>query len=299
MHGSTKRASAGCVPPSSNPHGLRDGRRTAAVVTHAAGELEMVIRRIRRHAATQNWFAVLIDLAIVVAGVFLGTQANNWNAERLARSDARVYRNRLIEDVLANQVDLAAREAYYGTVRQHGIAALAALAGTRETDGESLLVDAYQASQINARALRRSTYNELVGAGALTTIGDRPLRDLAETYYQGLTVLDTDNSRLPPYRDRIRRELPYDIVQRIRANCGDRTSEVGGTVIFRLPASCQLGLAPLEKASAVARLRQAPELDRDLSRYLVDIDQRLANFAGSARRSTVFLAALRRENAAN
>ena len=32
----------------------------------------MVIRRIREHVATQNWFAVAIDLVIVVLGVFLG-----------------------------------------------------------------------------------------------------------------------------------------------------------------------------------------------------------------------------------
>ena len=33
----------------------------------------MVVRRIRDHVATHNWFAVAIDLAIVVVGVFLGT----------------------------------------------------------------------------------------------------------------------------------------------------------------------------------------------------------------------------------
>ena len=43
----------------------------------------MVIRRIREHVTTHNWFAVAIDLAIVVAGVFLGTQVSNWNESRL------------------------------------------------------------------------------------------------------------------------------------------------------------------------------------------------------------------------
>lgn len=36
----------------------------------------MVIARIREHVATHNWFAVAIDVAIVVVGVFLGMQAN-------------------------------------------------------------------------------------------------------------------------------------------------------------------------------------------------------------------------------
>jgi hypothetical protein len=32
----------------------------------------MVIRRIREHVATHNWFAVAVDLGIVVIGVFIG-----------------------------------------------------------------------------------------------------------------------------------------------------------------------------------------------------------------------------------
>ena len=37
----------------------------------------MVIRRIREHVAAQNWFAVGIDVVIVVVGVVVGTQVNN------------------------------------------------------------------------------------------------------------------------------------------------------------------------------------------------------------------------------
>ena len=47
----------------------------------------MVIHRIREHVAHHNWFAVAVDLAIVVVGVFLGTQANNWNQDRIDRVD--------------------------------------------------------------------------------------------------------------------------------------------------------------------------------------------------------------------
>ncbi len=31
----------------------------------------MVIRRVREHVASHNWFAVAVDLAIVAIGVFL------------------------------------------------------------------------------------------------------------------------------------------------------------------------------------------------------------------------------------
>lgn len=49
----------------------------------------MVVRRLREHIAELNWLAVAIDLAIVVAAVFLGTQANDWNQARADRSRRR------------------------------------------------------------------------------------------------------------------------------------------------------------------------------------------------------------------
>ena len=259
----------------------------------------MVIRRMRDHVASHNWFAVAVDVAIVVVGVFLGTQANNWNADRLAANEAHTYRERLIEDVAANQFDFQARQAYYGDVRRHALSALQMFAWPESKLGEAFVVDAYQASQINARILRRSTYDELVAAGALTSVGDQRLRDLAETYYQGLKVLDADNQHLPPYRDRVRRELPYQVVARIRERCSDRISEARGTVIFRLPVQCQLNLDGASIRRAVSQLKSAPELDRDLSRYVVDIDQRLGNFAGSESRGRLFLAELRQANSKN
>ena len=86
--------------------------------------------------------------------------------------------------------------------------------------------------------------------------------------------------------------IPYPLIARIRQRCSDLVSETRGTFIFRLPTECRLSLDEPSIARAVARLRDAPELDRDLSRYIVDIDQRLGNFADSLRRGRQFLALL-------
>lgn len=257
----------------------------------------MVIRAIRGHVATHNWFAVAVDVLIVVAGVFLGTQANNWNDSRIAANEAHTNRERLIEDVTANQIDFAGRMAYYSSVRTHALSALGGLRMPPTALGEPFLVDSYQASQVNARALRRSTYEELVSEGALSTLGNPALRDIAEAYYQGLAVLDDNNNHLPPYRDRIRRELPYSVVNAIRERCGDQVHEEHGVVIFALPSDCHPGFDSATVREAVTQLKLAPELDRDLSRYIVDIDVRTSNLEGSDRRAVKFLAALRQANA--
>ena len=46
----------------------------------------MILSRIARHMKQQHWTGVLIELVIVVVGVFLGLQAQNWNQARADRN---------------------------------------------------------------------------------------------------------------------------------------------------------------------------------------------------------------------
>ena len=63
------------------------------------------------------------------------------------------------------------------------------------------------------------------------------------------------------------------------------SSSLDGAVIRTLPASCQTGLDEKTIAAAVARLRASPEMDRDLTRYITDIDQKLLAYEFAQLRS--------------
>ena len=54
----------------------------------------MRLRRITEHVKAQNWTAVVLDFLVVVAGVFVGVQVNEW---WLSRLDARKERAYLLE----------------------------------------------------------------------------------------------------------------------------------------------------------------------------------------------------------
>ena len=136
----------------------------------------MVIRRIREHVATHNWFAVAVDLLIVVLGVFIGLQVNNWNQARLERAAAADYRRQIIDDLKSNEADIAGRKAYYEAVRRHALAALAAIEEPSRPRGEAFLIAAYQASQVWLRPLTRTGYDEMIGAGLGHSGGDRATR---------------------------------------------------------------------------------------------------------------------------
>jgi len=105
-----------------------------------------MLRRFREHAARQDWFAVGVDVAIVVVGVFLGTQANNWNQARLDRDRGRKDRAMLIDDLRSNQANLEMRRRYYVWVRDEALKTLAALDRPSAALGTDFLVDAYQAT---------------------------------------------------------------------------------------------------------------------------------------------------------
>ena len=59
----------------------------------------MLLRRITEHVKAQNWTAVAFDFFIVVVGVFVGLQAQQWTVERERRASEQGYLSRLHGDI--------------------------------------------------------------------------------------------------------------------------------------------------------------------------------------------------------
>ena len=238
----------------------------------------MIYKRVAARLRAQDWFAITIELAIVVVGVFLGTQANNWNQARLNRATASEYRQEIIDDLKANEADLETRQAYYRSVRTHAIAALAAIEAPSPQLAEPFLIDAYQASQVWLRPLVRTGYDEMTGAGFSGSIANRDSRLRLSAYYTQMGQIDSSAVSTTLYRERLRHAMPYEVQLAVQRHCGDQVTTLpGGSLVSVLPASCTLGLDRKVVALAVSRL-QAAKLDEDLTRHIGDIDQRLAGF---------------------
>jgi len=59
----------------------------------------MLLRRVIEHVKAQNWTAVALDFVIVVAGIFVGLQAQDWANERGERKLERAYLERILKDI--------------------------------------------------------------------------------------------------------------------------------------------------------------------------------------------------------
>lgn len=255
-----------------------------------------MIRRIREHVAQQNWFAVAVDLAIVVVGVFIGMQVSNWNQARVDRDKAVSYRQRLISELEFNGRQFRLQAAYYSTAKRHGLAALASLSGRGGTSNDKFLVDAYQATQMDVTPPKQFLFDEMVSAGLVGLLGHEALQEMASDYYLNLDSNVPQLLEAPPYRDILRRSMPYAVQARIRDRCGDRFVYRGKQIIgVTLPVQCTLGLTSTEVADGVAKLRAVPGLDADLTRYLSALDLKIGILGVMAQQTDDLAAALKAE----
>jgi hypothetical protein len=143
----------------------------------------MILRRVTEHLKQQHWTAIAIDLVVVVLGVFIGLQVNNWNEARNERTRERTYLERLLVDFDANVKTL---ETYVDGRRRDG-QTLASLAVALRDGRNPPSDDALQRPLCRWGAaplpdLRQGTYNELVSSGGFSVLRDEKVRILLADY---------------------------------------------------------------------------------------------------------------------
>jgi hypothetical protein len=238
----------------------------------------MAVRRIREHVASYNWFAVLVDLIVVTIGVFIGIQASNWNSARIERDEVRAYQAQIVEDLKANEQELAERSRYYRQVRAHALAAMAALEGPKPR-GEAFLVNSYQATQVSPLWMERSAYDEMIASGMAKSFGAPAIRRRLSSYYAATDRLEAASIFDTGYRERIRRDMMFAVQRRLRERCSDLISiSPEGRETITLPERCSLQLPATLISQAANDLGDIPELEKELTRHIGDLDVKIARF---------------------
>ena len=236
----------------------------------------MVIRRIREHVTAQNWFAVAIDLGIVVLGVLIATQVSNWNENRLEAAKASSYRTRLLDELDFNQRQFRAQVAYYSEVRGHGLAALAMMDSKQGGTPRDYLIHAYQLSQVDTNAPKSYIYDDMSSAGLINLLGDETTQAMASDYYLTLATNDRTLKDIFPYRSTIRSVMPFDIQKEIRRMCGDRNVVYRDRIVgVMLPHECPAEIPPADAMNAFKVVRATPDLRREMTRYVASIDEKV------------------------
>lgn len=182
----------------------------------------MILRRLASAIRRQDWFVVLIEFVIVVTGIVVAIQLDNWNEARLKAERAVDYRARLAEDLRYDLAVMKRRNDYFGEVLGFALEAETALSNKNPAFEESpweVVLAAYQAGQAWPFAIFGATYRELQSAGELDLIGGAETMTLLSEYYDNGSFQYAYSVPPSPYRETIRGRLPFALVSYIATSC--------------------------------------------------------------------------------
>lgn len=144
----------------------------------------MIMRRVMERLRKQEWTAVAIEFAIVVLGVFLGLQANNWNQAAIDHRAEAAYLSQLRGDL--QRIEGAARdqiefERFQGRVAG---AVFDLIEHDRSADrGRRIGMGMSQLTMRRTLRMESPTFTDLQSSGNLEIISDPTLRSDIISYF--------------------------------------------------------------------------------------------------------------------
>lgn len=169
----------------------------------------MILHRIAHHLKRQQWTAVLIELVILILGVFLGFQVTDWANERANRAAEARHLEEISEDLRADAavfeeirtstemrisgIDYILGETR-GVTRPSRVATpngdgfdMPAGPPVTPADRTTLLG---RANLVRSTAGNRTGFEALLGAGGMQKIRDRQISRQLQEYYAQFDELD-------------------------------------------------------------------------------------------------------------
>jgi hypothetical protein len=194
----------------------------------------MILRRVIDHIGRQAWTAIVIEFVIVVIGIFVGLQVNNWNTERANRALESTHLAQLAKDIRSDLAEMD-RILHVSTVRMSVLNRLLAEASGKpmpdgfdsprgrievekappfpDHDPNSVGIALFILSTLDGN---RSTYQTIINTGGLGIIRDsRLVREILD-YYASVDGVRSFEAGLSENRDKLveaERELGISPVQ--------------------------------------------------------------------------------------
>ena len=144
----------------------------------------MILRRLTTALRKQDWFTVVIETLIVVFGVFIGLQVNNWNAARVERNSEQVLLLRLQEEtrsLLDTQKEELARHSPRIGLAKDANSVMFSLAPSRPLTNDecwALLVSHW----IPSPTEELSSLDELISSGRFDLISNPSVKSALRDY---------------------------------------------------------------------------------------------------------------------
>jgi hypothetical protein len=138
----------------------------------------MILRRFTEHVRNQNWFAVGLDVIVVVTGIYIGLQADAWMSVKQDRALEVEYVERLVSDMEESIVEQRELMQVFDESNA-AIDYIAQLMRSRSFDGideERLILGLNSVGWVPPLATNMITVRELQSTGNISLIRDVSVR---------------------------------------------------------------------------------------------------------------------------
>ena len=241
----------------------------------------MLLRRITKHVTDQNWFAVFVDLLIVVFGVFIGIQVANWNQELTDKKVAAEYIERLKVDLITEKKTYQNHIDYYNSTRSHALLALEGFKKPAHELDKDFLIHLYQTSQSLNISLRRGIYDELLATGRITLITNNKVRIAINNFYEtgNARNITMQRNTYLPYRRLLRMHMNETVQIEIRKHCDDiyKLDQHSSRFYLELPEKCNIRLPEELTQTEIIKLLANVQIQHELRYNLTSIDALLGS----------------------
>ena len=155
----------------------------------------MILNRLSKAITQQNWSVLFVELLVLVIGIFIGLQVDDWYKERNDRLEEVIYIDRLSMELESNIQEIGKQEQIHTTNSTRLKQAIDWIQeGKTEFSPDEL--------ELMERGLCRwfmpfplelnfGTYEELISTGKLTILRDDELRSAIQAFHSDYKRLQT------------------------------------------------------------------------------------------------------------
>lgn len=138
----------------------------------------MILRRLIQHFDETNWFLVVVDLLVVLFGLWGAFELENWNIERRERVAELALLSQLHDEIVLETPDLEQQmEGQRATLAlATEVAQILSLPGRADQLSPDQCRSMLRISIMMRLPLKLLSLREMVGAGGLSSMRDLPLR---------------------------------------------------------------------------------------------------------------------------
>ncbi|MEJ2162386.1 MAG: DUF6090 family protein [Robiginitalea sp.] len=187
-------------------------------------------RNIRQRLITGSKFSRYLlyavgEILLVVIGILIALQVDNWNETRKSREQGAEFRAQLRESVVTDMVRIRKRMEFFEKAIEYGYDVEKELTDPQAGDTEArwqFIANVFHASQIWNFNQVTATYNEIQNPDMLGFIGPAELLNALQRYYNEWPLqLSVLTGGTQAYRDFSRSVIPMVMQEFMWANCYD------------------------------------------------------------------------------